>query len=125
MATGRVFIVQEPLHRVAGDIVPRIDYATLTPYGELVFLFRWGVLKDGDLSDTRPFLAKLREKLKDFSDADHLVCLGNPALCAMAVAVALEQNDGYVCLLDWMRNESRYRQIELEMNDGAAKVARA
>lgn len=116
----RVFIVQEPLKRFPGGVKPRIDYKTLEPYGELTFIFNWGELKDDDLSDTRPLVAKLRHALHDFNDHDWLVCLGNPALCSMAMAIALECNNGYAGLLDWIRDEGRYRQVEIDLNATAA-----
>jgi hypothetical protein len=113
--TPRVFIVQEPLKRFPDGVRPRIDYETLTPYGDLQFIFSWRELKDDDLSNTGPLMAKLRKALCNFRDEDYLVCLGNPALCAMALAVALECNDGYATVLDWIRNEGRYREVEIDL----------
>jgi hypothetical protein len=114
--TPRVFIVQEPLKRFPDGVRPRIDYNTLTPYGELQFIFAWRELKDNDLSNTAPLMRKLRQALRDFHDHDALVCLGNPALCAMALAVALECNDGYATVLDWIREEGRYREVEIDLH---------
>lgn len=117
----RVFVVQEPLKKTPNGVMPRIDYSTLKPYGEMVIIFRWGELKDEEvMHDTTPLLEKLRDALQDFGDDDCLVCLGNPALCAMALAVALEQNGGYACVLDWIRDDRRYRLIEIDMHPQAA-----
>jgi hypothetical protein len=112
----RVFVVQEPLKRFPDGVRPRIDYNTLRPYGELRFIFAWRELKDDDLSNTAPLVAKLRDALDDFTDDDALVCLGNPALCAMAIAVALELNDGYARVLDWVRNDGCYREVKIDLN---------
>ncbi len=113
----RVYVVQEPLKRdERGEVVPRINYANFRPYGQHEFLFEWGELKDSDpLDDTSPYLDKLRDRLADFQDEDFLVLMGNPALCAMAVAIAAEMNDGIVNLLDWIRNERRYRIVHMDL----------
>jgi hypothetical protein len=114
---ARVFVVQEPLKKEHGVVVPRINYRTLTPYGDLVFLFQWGELQDDDaLENTAPLIWKLRAALKDFRDDDYLVPLGNPALIGMAIAIASECNDGLVNILDWIRDERRYRLITMDLN---------
>jgi hypothetical protein len=58
----------------------------------------------------------LRSKLHDFGDGDYIVPLGNPAVIGMAIAVAAECNDGFVKILDWIRDESRYRLVEMDLN---------
>jgi hypothetical protein len=113
----RVFVVQEPLKKTNGIVVPRINYQTLTPYGEVRFLFQWGELKDDDaLENTAPLIWKLRAALHSFSDEDYIVPLGNPALIAMAVAIAAECNNGTVNILDWIRDESRYRVVTMDLH---------
>lgn len=114
---SRVFVVQEPLKRVGRSVIPRIDYSTLTPYGEVRFLFSWGELRDEDVLDNPAQLIwKLRAALHSFDDDDYLVCLGNPALIGMAVTIAAERNDGYVRILDWIRDEGRYRVVEMDLD---------
>jgi hypothetical protein len=116
---GRVFIVQEPLKKdpASGLVVPRINYGTLRPYGDIQFLFQWGDFKDDDaLDNAAPIVWQLRAKLHDFRDDDYIVPLGNPAVIGMAVAIAAECNNGFVRILDWIRDESRYRLIEMDLN---------
>ena len=114
---SKVFLVQEPLKRdERGEVVPRINYNTLRPYGDVEFLFEWGELKDADvLTDTDRYLDTLRDKLAEFCDDDYLVLMGNPALCSMAMAIAAEMNDGVVNMLDWLRNERRYRIVHVDL----------
>jgi len=108
--------VQEPLHMVNGAAVPRIGYHTITPYGNIQFLFTWSEIKnDSAFSDTERYLVRMHETMRDFSDADYLVPLGNPALCAMAVLVAAEVNQGRVKMLDWIRDERRYRVVQIDL----------
>jgi hypothetical protein len=112
-----VYVVQEPLRREGGIVVPRINYNTLTPYGEVRFLFQWGDFKDDDvLENTAPIIWRLRAALHSFGDDDFIVPLGNPAVIAMAVAVAAECNNGSVKILDWIRDETRYRVVTMDLN---------
>lgn len=112
----RVFVVQEPLKKVAGVVMPRIDYGTLTPYGDVKFLFQWSEGRDDTvMEETAPIIWKLRAALHDYTAQDYLVPLGNPVLIAMAVAVAADCNDGIVTMLDWIRDESRYRTITFDL----------
>lgn len=114
---SRVFLVQEPLRMLGGVPVPRINYGTLKPYGDVKFLFQWGEVKDDDAMDnTAPLIWKLRASLHDFNDFDYIVPLGNPALIGMAIAVAAECNDGRVQILDWMRDAAQYRTVNVDLN---------
>lgn len=114
---GDVYVVQEPLKKERGVVMPRIDYNTLTPYGNLKFLFSWGELKDEDaLENTAPLIWKLRAALSGFCDTDYIVPLGNPTLIGMVIAIAAECNDGRVAVLDWIRDEGRYRTVDIDLN---------
>lgn len=113
----RVVLVQEPLRRAGNQFIPRIDYNTLTPYGEMEFLFSFGELPDDKaLTNPSEYIWRLRAKLHNFTDRDFLVCLGNPALIGMAVAVAAECNHGRAKILDWMREQGCYRIVEMDLN---------
>lgn len=116
--SSRVFIVQEPLRRTdSGAVIPRIDYRTLEPYGEIKFLFAWGALRDEEsLENPAAFLWTLRRLLEGFSSEDYLVLLGNPALTAMTTLIAAEHNNGRVRLLDWIRDERKYRIVDIDIH---------
>jgi hypothetical protein len=115
--SSRVFLVQEPLRMQGGIAVPRINYNTLKPYGEVHFLFQWGEVKDDDaMENTAPLIWKLRAKLHDFTNDDYIVPLGNPALIGMAIAIAAECNDGQVRILDWLRDSSCYRTVDVDLH---------
>lgn len=108
--TKRVFIVQNP-HRWNDrekQFAPVFDFSSAQDYGELHFL----------LSPTAsPFnppsvIAELKEKLAGFSDDDHLLLVGNPALIGFASIVAADFNDGRVKMLQWSGKDHRYIPIE-------------
>jgi hypothetical protein len=124
--SSRVFVVQEPLRRTPNGVMPRYDYATITPYGDMVFLFTWGQLKEEDClapSAMPTLMRQLRERLADFSDNDYLLPVGNPALCAMAAMVCGDVNEGRVRILDWQRNEREYREVQIDLDADLARRA--
>lgn len=114
--TSTVYIVQEPLKRdgATGDVVKRFDTVPLERYGELVYLTSWGELRDG--FNVEHITAKLREKLADFCDRDFIVPTGNPALIALAVLIAADMNEGRVRMLDWRKNDEKYREVAIDMD---------
>ena len=62
-----------------------------------------------------PLTFKLKQELKEFSDDDYLLLIGDPAIIAIAGAVASEINLGKFKVLRWDRNESRYYDIEIDL----------
>jgi hypothetical protein len=116
--TPRVFVVQEPLKMGPGGVaVPRINYGTLQPFGYLKFLFTWGEITDRTpLDDTTTYLWRARAQLADFRDTDYLVPMGHPGLIAIATLAAAEANDGRIKILDWSRERSAYRVVQIDLN---------
>jgi hypothetical protein len=113
---SNVYLVQEPLKRDPDvTIVPKINYRTLKPYGDVRFLFQWDELKDDDTLNPHAMLERLRDLLCDFTDDDYIVPIGNPALIGMAVLIAAECNDGRVRMLDWIKAERRYRIVDVDL----------
>ena len=62
-----------------------------------------------------PLTFKLKQELKDFCDEDYLLLIGDPAIIAIAGAIASEMNRGKFKVLRWDRNESRYYDIEIDL----------
>ncbi len=60
-------------------------------------------------------LGDLHEKLSSFSDSDHLLLIGNPALIGMATAIAAYYNNGRVCMLQWSGRHGDYTEIVAEI----------
>jgi hypothetical protein len=73
---------------------------------------------------TAPCLRELRRKLKDFSDEDHLLLIGDPIAIALAVYVAAEVNNGRVNVLKFDRYIGRhgdYFKLSIDMLDRPSK----
>ena len=87
-----VYVVQEN---------PRVDILSATKYGELL-----------------PLASLFKRKLKNFSDKDFLLLIGDPALIGVAVTVASDINDGKVTVLKWDRIEKMYYPVKLSFRGG-------
>ena len=62
-----------------------------------------------------PLSFKLKQELKDFNDNDYLLLMGDPAIIAVAGAIASENNNGRFKILKWDRNEMKYYDIEIDL----------
>ena len=62
-----------------------------------------------------PLTFKLRHELKDFNDNDYLLLMGDPAIIAVAGAIASDINNGRFKVLKWDRNETKYYDIEIDL----------
>jgi hypothetical protein len=109
-----VYVTQNPMRRDAasGDLVHSFDLTSARQYGELHVLLPSGP----QLVTTGPLVEQLRRKLATFSDKDHLLCLGDPVVIAMASAMVAELNDGVVPLLVWDRRVRSYNSVIVDIH---------
>ena len=82
MADKKVYLVQEN---------PYISVLSAEEYGEIVTLVESG---SQIMFSPQPAIRKLKRKLKDFNDNDHLLMMGDPAAMGIACCVAAEMNRG-------------------------------
>ena len=64
-----------------------------------------------------PLTFKLQHELKDFNDNDYLLLIGDPAIIAVAGAIAADINNGRFKVLKWDRNETKYYDIEIDLRN--------
>lgn len=109
--TGRVFVTQCPAFKNAeGGWTEKYDLEDAKRFGELVRLHgagnvrAVGIVMDG-----------LRRALRDFSDEDFLLPLGDPILIGVATALAAQANRGRVRMLKWDRRSRGYALVTLEL----------
>jgi hypothetical protein len=95
-----------------GDLVHTFDLTSARQYGALQVLLPSGppTVNTGSQLDT------LRHKLAGFTDNDFLLCLGDPAIIAMASALVSEINDGVVPLLVWDRRGRAYNSVTVDIH---------
>ena len=62
-----------------------------------------------------PIAFKLKQELKNFNDDDYLLLIGDPAIIAVAAAVAAKVNNGFFKVLKWDRDDKTYYDIEIDL----------
>ena len=104
---SRVFVVQVPANRVAGEWITKYDLSAAEHFGELIQVLPFGNVP----MDPGPTRARLFEVLSSFdSTADFILLLGDPVALAQAVNVLtaiLGEGRGFRCL-KWDRRRQRY-----------------
>lgn len=101
---ARVFVTQVTQH----------DLAPATKHGEMVVL----VEHARDASFPQSILRTMRRKLKDFTDQDFLLLVGDPVAMALAVNAAANANRGRVKILKWSRDYGDYYPMQIDFNQG-------
>lgn len=92
------------------------DLASATQYGELVTILKQS--KDQTFAP-QPVFRFLKQGLKDFSNQDYLLLVGDPIAMALAVNAAGQANNGRVKLLKWSKKHECYTPIEIDLHDRA------
>ena len=100
-----VFLIQEN---------PYISVLSATEYGTIVTLFESG---SQIMFSPQPAIRKLKRKLKDFNDNDHLLMMGDPAAMGIACCVAAEMNRGKFKILKWDKMQKRYYSLQVNLNE--------
>lgn len=109
---AKVFIVQEPMKRNdSGRMVPIMNFKSAMEYGDIEVCLPTGRIA---LSPA-PMIRRLNEVLKDFSDDDYLIAVGDPSAIAAAAAIASKHNRGKFKILKWDRDMSRYIHVAIEI----------
>lgn len=65
--------------------------------------------------DTESSVDLIKNKLKDYGDADCILAAGDPAAIGIACAVAAAMNDGYVAILKYDRQSNKYYRVQLDL----------
>lgn len=94
---GRVFIIQED---------PRKNFLPAMEFGELVFILPAG---EQVFLNAGPTIAKVRTALRDFSDDDFILPIGDPVGIGIACVEAARANDGRYKQLKYDRQMSQDR----------------
>jgi hypothetical protein len=66
-------------------------------FGDLKVLLPHGSLP----IDIEPMSQNLKESLKDFSDDDYMLAIGNPTAMVLSAIIASQNNDGKLKMLYW------------------------
>jgi len=109
---AKVYIPQEPsrLDLKFNIHVPTVDLRPAEAYGELVVMLPPNVT--GALMS--PLVDALKDRLKDFTEEDYLVAIGEPSLIAAASGIILRKQK-LMKLLRWNKREKRYAVVEVKL----------
>ena len=105
-----VYVIQEVAGTKAGN--PKINIMGASNYGNFKFLlpeFSQMIFSPG------PLVFKLRQGLKNFTDQDHLLLTGDPALIGVACSIVSDITGGKYKLLKWDKQESKYYPISINL----------
>lgn len=115
MKKSTVYIVCEPTHSVGNATRPAMDLSPAAEYGELQVLMP----QSQSMLSPVPTVRALKEKLRNFTDDDFIVPVGDPVLIATVAMVAAEQNGGRVKFLKWDRMLKKYFVIPVDTSGRA------
>jgi hypothetical protein len=89
---------------------PKFNLLPAAEFGDLQTLLPPGQV----MMATAPTIRILRDKLRNFSDSDYLLAIGDPIAIGISVAIAAGFNRGVIKMLKWDRQEHRYYAIEAD-----------
>ena len=110
MSERTVYVIQEVAGTQAGN--PKINIVGASSYGQLKFLlpeFSQMIFSPG------PLIYKLRQGLKNFTENDHLLLTGDPALIGVACSIVSDITNGKYNLLKWDKQERKYYPIAINL----------
>lgn len=109
---SKVYVVQNhgKYDEKTGLVKPKFNLDPAKQYGELVFLLSPMNVP----SNPKAAIGKLRKKLSNFSDQDHLLLIGSPCFIGWSVAIAADINDGRVKVLQWNGERKEYFSISAD-----------
>ena len=99
-----VYVIQEK---------PGVDMTDALRFGDFKELLP---RKDQLAISSQPVIHALKNKLKNLSDDDYLLCLGDPSIISIVSAVAASLNRGRFKLLKWDRKLEKYYPVEVDIN---------
>ena len=108
---AKVFVVCEPTHKIGGAPRAAMDLTPAAEYGDLEILLP----NSQSLFSTVQTVRVLREKLKNFTDEDYILPVGDPVLMSTVAMVAGDINNGKVNFLKWDKLVRKYLVITVDV----------
>lgn len=112
MSISKVYIPQEPTRRGPdGELISLMNFAQASRFGETEVC-----LPPGQVAlSPQPTIQKLRDCLRNFSDKDYLIAVGDPSVIAMAAAVCAMNNRGRFNLLKYDKGSGSYIKVQVDL----------
>lgn len=109
-----VYVTQEAVTWQNGVPIPKHDMRPAMQWGHVKVLLPPGVSNSADHTEV---IKVLQREMARFDDDDYLICMGDPALIALAAGVAFKINRGRVSLLKWDRKADQYFSVNLDIGE--------
>lgn len=112
---AKVYVPQEKAKKVDGNWVPEFNLTPASEFGQIQVLMPPGQ----SFFSPVPVIRSLKDKLKDFSDEDYLLPIGDPSIMVAAAMIAGEKTGGRIKLLKWDRFQQAYIPVQLDTSGKA------
>lgn len=109
----RVFAPQQPA-KFDNDThlwIPTMNLKPAEKWGELVVLFPQSVSR----ANTAPLIEAMKERMRDFTEDDCIIAVGDPALIAAAACISARLCGGKLRMLKWDRMSRDYILVEVKV----------
>ena len=109
---SKVYIIQNVMRKYPDGTFRGLDYSQAERFGEIIYLF------DGNkqvVMSPQPTIRKLKTVLKDFSDNDYLLLVGDPALIGLTTSVLVTICNGRYNMLKYDRLEKDCFPIRVDI----------
>lgn len=114
---GQTYICESCNHNFErAKTVPKHDLTPASVYGDLEVLIN----RNNIGIAAQPIVADLRHRLRDYSDDDYILSVGDPVAIGLAISVASDANRGRVNVLKWDRQTRKYIALNANIRAAAA-----
>lgn len=109
----KVFILQEPTRKdeATGELVSLMNFAKANEYGDTVVCVPPGQVA---LSPA-PLIHQLRSVLREYTDDDYVIAVGDPTVMFVAAMVLSDLNRGKCRMLKWDRQAKQYISVDIDI----------
>lgn len=90
--------------------VPSVNLTPASAFGEVVVMLP----PNANRLHIAPLITALREQMKEFSDEDYVIAVGDPSLIAAASCIAARKT-GTLRILKWDRQTTSYIPVEAKI----------
>lgn len=111
-----VYVTQEVMVRQDdGSLARKFDLSTAEKYGEVRVMVPYGQ----NLHSSVPVVRQLNEQLRNITEHDFLLPIGDPAVMAAAAAIAFRNTNGRLKILKWDRRAGTYLAVPVDLSGAA------
>ena len=100
---AKVYVIQER---------PERNVLSASQFGELTLVLPF---QSQIVLSAAPTIQKMKKVLKNFTDKDYLLLMGDPAAIGIACSIVSDVNRGKYKLLKWDKNEMMYYPIQIDL----------